>query len=85
MFKKRAQTIFDEVRELLSSDDTANDDITLVLNEGGKPARGSFEIFVKKGDAEPVQVWSGKSKGPPRKDKFPEADAIIDDIKKVLK
>lgn len=63
------------------------ENLTLALNEKGKPPRGSFEIFVQKSDkkdTEGVQVWSGKNKGPPRKDKFPEASAIIDDIKKAL-
>lgn len=57
-------------------------DFELVLNEGGKPKRGSFEIFIEK-DGEKTQVWSGITKGPPRKDKFPDVEK---DLKpKVLK
>lgn len=83
VFKKRAQTLYNEVRELLPED--LCEKITLKLNENGKPARGSFEIFVKKPDQEPILIWSGLKKGPPRKEKFPEVSSIIDDIKKALK
>uniref|UniRef100_A0A182NAS7 Selenoprotein H n=1 Tax=Anopheles dirus TaxID=7168 RepID=A0A182NAS7_9DIPT len=59
----------------------------LVLNESGKPRRGAFEISVAKtkDDEKKVPVWSGLKKGPPRKDKFPEAESILDDILKALK
>ncbi|KAL1404454.1 hypothetical protein pipiens_018878 [Culex pipiens pipiens] len=59
---------------------------SLVLNEDGKPRRGAFEISVAKaGESEKVLVWSGLPKGPPRKDKFPEAEAILADVLKALK
>uniref|UniRef100_A0A182UCG4 Selenoprotein H n=1 Tax=Anopheles melas TaxID=34690 RepID=A0A182UCG4_9DIPT len=58
----------------------------LVLNEDGKPRRGAFEISIAKSkDGDKVLVWSGLSKGPPRKDKFPEPKTILDDVLKVLK
>uniref|UniRef100_A0A182PTD9 Selenoprotein H n=1 Tax=Anopheles epiroticus TaxID=199890 RepID=A0A182PTD9_9DIPT len=60
--------------------------LQLVLNENGKPRRGAFEISIAKAkDGEKVLVWSGLPKGPPRKDKFPEAKAILDDVLKALK
>lgn len=83
VFKKRALTIFNEVRELLPKD--LREKITLKLNENGKPARGSFEISVQKTEQEPILIWSGLKKGPPRKEKFPETSNIINDIKKALK
>uniref|UniRef100_A0A182YMS4 Uncharacterized protein n=1 Tax=Anopheles stephensi TaxID=30069 RepID=A0A182YMS4_ANOST len=60
--------------------------LQLVLNENGKPRRGAFEISIAKSvDGEKVLVWSGMSKGPPRKDKFPEAKSILDVVLKALK
>lgn len=81
MFKKRAQTIFTEVCELLSSETT----LSLQLNPNGKPSRGSFEIYVQKSSKDDkVNIWSGLKKGPPRKDKFPEVASLMDQIKKAL-
>ncbi|EAT45014.1 AAEL003681-PA [Aedes aegypti] len=58
----------------------------LKLNEGGKPRRGAFEISVAKSkDAKPTQIWTGLSKGPPRKDKFPEANQILKEVLAALK
>ncbi|KFB46578.1 selenoprotein BthD [Anopheles sinensis] len=58
----------------------------LVLNESGKPRRGSFEIAIaKEKDGKQVLVWSGLPKGPPRKDKFPDVKSILDDVLKALK
>lgn len=48
-------------------------DFTLVLNDSGKPKRGSFEIYVVKGEKK-EKVWSGADKGPPRKEKFPDVE-----------
>uniref|UniRef100_A0A182RR82 Selenoprotein H n=1 Tax=Anopheles funestus TaxID=62324 RepID=A0A182RR82_ANOFN len=58
----------------------------LVLNENGKPRRGAFEVSIAKSmDDEKTLVWSGVSKGPPRKEKFPEVKSILDDVLKALK
>lgn len=81
VFKRKANDIFAEIVKLI-----ADKNFELALNAGGKPARGSFEIFVtKSGSEEKVQIWSGMKKGPPRKDKFPEpkdlVQAILDAIK----
>jgi hypothetical protein len=53
-------------------------DFELVLNDAGKPKRGSFEIYVVKGEKK-EQVWSGAAKGPPRKDKFPNVENDLKD------
>uniref|UniRef100_A0A182QAK2 Selenoprotein H n=1 Tax=Anopheles farauti TaxID=69004 RepID=A0A182QAK2_9DIPT len=59
----------------------------LVLNEGGAPRRGAFEISIAKSkdDEQKVLVWSGLKRGPPRKDKFPEAKSLLEDVLKALK
>jgi len=54
-------------------------DAQLILNEGEKPKRGSFEVFVSKNDGEKVQIWSGLTKGPPRKLKFPDYELDLKD------
>ena len=30
-----------------------------------------------------IEVWDGKSKGPPRKEKFPDKDSIVEKMKKL--
>lgn len=45
---------------------------------------GSFEIFVVKDGKTKTQIWSGISKGPPRKDKFPEAKSLVKDVNSAL-
>jgi len=45
------------------------------------PRRGTFEIVILKDDDSEVLLWSGHKKGPPRKNKFPDAQVIIDAIK----
>ena len=30
-----------------------------------------------------VEVWDGRSKGPPRKEKFPDKDSIVEKMKKL--
>uniref|UniRef100_A0A336LQW0 CSON001457 protein n=1 Tax=Culicoides sonorensis TaxID=179676 RepID=A0A336LQW0_CULSO len=75
----RAQAIYSEVSELLSADVK----FTLKLNPNGKPAKGSFEIFIQKSpSSDRILIWSGLNKGPPRKDKFPEAASLIESISK---
>lgn len=62
-------------------------DVTVALNEGveGKPKRGSFEITVTTSDGEDVLVWSGVNKGPPRKEKFPDAETLAAEVAKKIK
>lgn len=59
----------------------------LVINDHGLSRRGSFEITVSKkkgGSASAALIWSGISKGPPRKLKFPESSALFDSVKTAL-
>lgn len=62
----------------------SDQDFELVLNENGKPKRGSFEIFVAKGDKK-EKIWSGVEKGPPRKDKFPDVEDLKEAVLKIVK
>ena len=45
---------------------------------------GSFEITVTTEDGESKTVWSGVNLGPPRKLKFPDAEAFLDLVKEFL-
>lgn len=81
MFKRKAQEIFGEINELFPM-------LEISLNPDGKPKRGSFEIHVLRNNeaaTEDNRIWSGISKGPPRKEKFPTGTSLIDAIKKHLK
>lgn len=69
VFKKRANEIFTALSQSIT-----DADFELVLNDEGKAKRGSFEIYIEKQDGERTQVWSGITKGPPRKDKFPDVE-----------
>ena len=40
-----------------------------------------FSITTDSGDI--IEVWDGKSKGPPRKEKFPDKDSIVEKMKKL--
>ena len=56
-----------------------------VAGVGSKGRRNAFEIsFEKAGSSGGQLIWSGLSKGPPRKLKFPEASIVIDEVKKLL-
>jgi hypothetical protein len=46
-----------------------------------KPRKGAFNFVVKKADGEEVEVWNGLKKGPPRADKFPDADELVKLVK----
>ena len=60
-------------------------DVDVALNEvEGKPKRGSFEITVTTSDGVEVLVWSGIKKGPPRKEKFPDAELLAAEVAKKI-
>ena len=40
-----------------------------------------YSITMDSGDI--VEVWDGRSKGPPRKEKFPDKDSIVEKMKKL--
>jgi hypothetical protein len=51
-----------------------------------KPRSKAFNVFVSQGsEGEKMEVWDGRSKGPPRKDKFAEPSVILALINKALK
>ncbi|GAB0094396.1 BthD [Sergentomyia squamirostris] len=81
VFRRKGNQIFTDLCALLP-------EFTLEL-ELVKGVRGAFEIYCRKIDNEEeekgVLVWTGVKKGPPRKEKFPEASALVDDVKKVFK
>lgn len=72
MFKRNANAIGDALRQQYGN-------VEVSLNPEGKPKRGSFEIFLVK--QEDILLWSGISKGPPRKLKFPEPSKVVEMIK----
>lgn len=48
------------------------------------PRRGAFEFVLKKPDGSDVVLWSGLNKGPPRKEKFPEPNIVIESLRKAI-
>ena len=50
-----------------------------------KPRRGAFNITVTtSAGGEAVEVWDGHSRGPPRKEKFPEQEELLAAIQELL-
>ncbi|CAM9497116.1 unnamed protein product [Bubo scandiacus] len=50
----------------------------------GSPRRNSFEVSLVKEDGSTVELWSGIGKGPPRKLKFPQPEAVVEALKSSL-
>ena len=48
-----------------------------------KPRRLSFNFTVKVDDKK-TQVWDGRTRGPPRKDKWPDKEELVKLIKDAL-
>jgi len=48
-----------------------------------KPRRGAFEFVLDK-DGEEIVIWSGLKRGPPRREKFPDPDVLMELFKKYL-
>jgi len=68
---------------LSDTSDLCVDDVETVFNEE-KPRRGAFEITVVFDDDTQAEVWSGVKKGPPRKLKFPDAEQLVNAVRKVM-
>jgi len=68
---------------LSDTGDLCVDDVETAFNEE-KPRRGAFEITVVFDDESKADVWSGVKKGPPRKLKFPDADQLVDAVRKAM-
>uniref|UniRef100_A0A8B9NB78 Selenoprotein H n=1 Tax=Accipiter nisus TaxID=211598 RepID=A0A8B9NB78_9AVES len=49
-----------------------------------QPRRNSFEVSLVKEDGSTVELWSGIRKGPPRKLKFPQPEAVVEALKSSL-
>lgn len=69
MFKRNANAIGEALRLRFG-------EVEVSLNPDGKPKRGSFEVVLGKGEEE-VVLWSGLTKGPPRRLKFPATEEIV--------
>ena len=48
------------------------------------PRRGAFEFVLKKLDGSDFVLWSGLKRGPPRKEKFPESNIVIESLRKAI-
>jgi hypothetical protein len=84
VFKKKAA----ESIAVLSSSSWVEsaDALESELNPAGeKPKKGSFEISVLRDDGKEVVVWSGLAKGPPRREKFPDPDVLLEATLRQLK
>lgn len=55
-------------------------DVEVFINSE-KPRKGTFNISVQIEDEKPKLIWDGHSKGPPRKNKWPDKDSLLKDIK----
>ncbi|GJQ14963.1 hypothetical protein GpartN1_g6754.t1 [Galdieria partita] len=53
--------------------------LTIAIQPYGKPrtGKGTFNVYLVK-DKKETLIWDGKSKGPPRKLKFPEVETILE-------
>jgi len=69
VFKRNADAIGEALRLRFG-------EVEVSLNSDGKPKRGSFEVVLSKGEEE-VVLWSGLTKGPPRRLKFPATEEIV--------
>ena len=49
-----------------------------------KPRRGAFNISITTRGGHQLEVWDGRSKGPPRKEKFPDKEHLLQIIKEKL-
>ncbi|NXF40430.1 SELH protein, partial [Nyctibius bracteatus] len=49
-----------------------------------QPRRNSFEVSLVKEDGSTVELWSGIGKGPPRRLKFPQPEAVVEALKSSL-
>ena len=49
-----------------------------------KPRRGAYNISIHLSSGESVEVWDGKSQGPPRKLKFPDKEEVLTSIQTEL-
>lgn len=77
VYKKKANEIVDFLQKEFP-------EATFKLNPD-KPRSKAFNISVTKpGKDEKEEVWDGRTKGPPRKDKFPELDDVLAMVKKAL-
>lgn len=81
-FKRNANQIFNDICAKFPKKR-----FELVINDHGISRRGSFEVTVSKakgGSESDALIWSGISKGPPRKLKFPESSALFDGVQSAL-
>jgi len=69
VFKRNANAIGEALRLRFG-------EVEVSLNPDGKPKRGSFEVVLSKGEEE-VVLWSGLTKGPPRRLKFPAPEELV--------
>jgi len=58
-------------------------DLQLELNSSA-PRRGSFELTVINSNGDETLLWSGIKRGPPRREKFPDVESLMADLKKFL-
>lgn len=83
VFKRRANEVFTKLIEELPKEN-----LQLVLNPGGTCRRGAFEISIAKTPSDDEKsrklIWTGLKKGPPRAQKFPEVEDILDELKTAL-
>lgn len=81
-YKRQATKLFKDLSALFP-----DKNFQMSINDLGPPRRGAFEVTISKkkgGKVDASLLWSGLKKGPPRREKFPEANVISDNLTKVL-
>ncbi|GJD07427.1 hypothetical protein Gasu2_17890 [Galdieria sulphuraria] len=75
-YKRQAKSLEAALKEQKPS-------LTVSIQPYGKPrtGKGTFNVYLVKDKTETL-IWDGKSKGPPRKLKFPEVETIIEALNK---
>jgi len=76
VFKRKASEIFEVFHGVYP-------DMELELNSSA-PRRGAFELTVMDSNGDETLLWSGIKKGPPRREKFPDPNSLLTDLKKLL-
>ncbi|NWI67189.1 SELH protein, partial [Todus mexicanus] len=76
VFGRNAAALSEALREAVSQ-------LPVEINPR-QPRRSSFEVSLVKEDGSTVELWSGLRKGPPRKLKFPQPEAVVEALKSSL-
>lgn len=84
-FAKKARELFAELCERLPDESNVQLELSINGDDLPKVRRGAFEIAVYDKLAGPdrrQEIWTGLKRGPPRSQKYPDTERVLDDIRK---